>query len=192
MKVLFIIQFIFFTFCATAQTNDEHEFHTLHTFDTIKSQKTINGIKQKDVVNSNYFFATHYLKNDGLFLIQKKNDFWIVYDYNKEFGANYTVKKHQNINKKYVSISVAVSKSGIGINSYSHYVLFDLENHTYIVLHKSSYHADENDKLHDKCESTINFKNNFFVINRICVPINECDHCIESGRYKIKNNRLQK
>ena len=61
-----------------------------------------------------------------------------------------------------------------------------------MTLNKSIYNADENDKILEKCESSIRFNNGVFIIERICFAKNECGNCIESGIYKLKNEMLIK
>lgn len=187
--LLFLILFI--NFSAKAQEQNTYEFQPLKIVDTIKRQNDLKSIKGLDKVDETYFFVTEYSKNKGLYLIEKKKNYWIVYDYN-DFVSNYVVRKHNYLNNNYISIVVSAQRSGSGINSYSWYLIFDLKKKAYLNLDKSSYNADENDKVYRKCESSIKFKDNVFTIKRTCFPSNDCGYCIESGIYKIENGKFFK
>lgn len=186
--LLFLI--LFMNFSAKALEQNTYEFQPLKIVDKI-GQNDLKSIKGLDKVNEIYFFATEYSKKKGLFLIEKKRNYWIVYEYN-DFVSNYVVRKHNYLNNNYISIVVGAQRSGIGINSYSWYLIFDLKKKAYLILNKSSYNADENDKVLRKCESSIKFKNNIFTIKRTCFPGNECEYCIENGIYKIINGKFVK
>lgn len=191
-KTILVFNILLITIIAEAQVNTVFEFQPIRIYDTIKTQKEINSIKELDKVNNTFFFTTKLSENDvGLFLIEKKAKYWIVYDYN-DFVSNYVVGKHINLNNQYVSIEVKASRSGYGINSYSWYLIFDLKKKSYLTLHKSSYNADENDNVLRECRSYIKFKNNIFIIRRTCLPKNDCGYCVESGIYKINDGRFLK
>lgn len=183
--------FLLLSYVTVAQANDALEFQSIRIYDTITTQKSINKIKEVDKINDNLFFTTEYLENKGLFLIEKKEAYWIVYDYN-DFVSNYVVSKHHKLNNQYVSIEVKASRSGFGINLYSWYLIFDLKNKSYLTLDKSSYKADEKNIVLNKCESIIKFKKDIFTITRNCFPKNECGNCIESGIYRVKNGKFIK
>ena len=135
--------------------------------------------------------SNNSLENKGLFLIEKKKNYWIVYDYN-EFVSNYTAEKHRFLNNNYVSIEVTAFRSGMGTNIYSWYLIFDLKNKTYITLFKSEYNANDEGIIINKCESEIKFKNEKFMIKRTSFTKNKCEYCIESGIYKIINGKFVK
>lgn len=190
-KYVFLVMFFLISLSVIGQQQDTYEFQPLTISDTIKSQNDLKSIKGLDKVDDIYFFATGYSKNKGLYLIEKKKNYWIVYDCNN-FVSNYVVSKHNYLNATYISLTVSAQRSGSGINSYSWYLLFDLKKKAYLNLDKSSYNADENDKVLRKCESSIKFKNNIFTIERTCFPKNECKNCIEDGIYKIINGKFVK
>lgn len=190
-KYALIFCFLFWGYFAMAQTNDIMEFQSIRMHDTIKTKQTFKTINEVDKINDTFFFTTKYLKEEGLFLIEKRESYWIVYDYN-DFASNYVVGKHHKLNNQYESIEINVSRSGYGINLYSWYLIFDLKNKTYLSLDKSSYNADEKNIVLNKCESMIKFKNNTFTVIRNCLPKNECGNCIESGIYKVKNGKFIK
>ena len=187
MKSILLYSFLFVSNFAVAQEN-VFEFQPLRVHDTIK---TISTIKDIDKINDNLFFTTKYSRQSGLFLIEKKENYWIVYDYN-DFVSNYSVTKHRYLNKDYVSLSVRVSRSGNGINLYGWYLIFDIKNKSYLTLHESAYNADdENNSLH-KCEASITFKNNNFTVKNTSLKKEDCQDFIENGTYKIHNGRLEK
>lgn len=190
-KYALIFCFLSCGYFAMAQNNEIIEFQPIRLHDTIKTKQTFKTIKEVDKVNDTFFFTTKYLKEEGLFLIEKRESYWIVYDYN-DFVSNYVVGKHNKLNNQYVSIEIKVSRSGYGINLYSWYLIFDLKNKTYLTLDKSSYNADEKNIVLNKCESIIKFKNNTYTVTRNCLPKNECGNCIESGIYKVNNGKFIK
>ncbi|MEI7509833.1 MAG: hypothetical protein WCJ62_10270 [Flavobacterium sp.] len=178
-----------------------NEFEPLTKVDTITSKKVINAIPLKDVIkNSAFFFTQQYGNKKGLFLIEKKGAIWIVYDYDKYFISNYDISKHTYYSKRYVSINVSAMRSGNGENYYGWFVLFDLEQKTYLVIQTWSHNSD-NDINQEKyintreCSSKVTFKNGSLKIVRECSPNEEenyCSNCIETGTFKIENNKLIK
>ena len=91
-------------------------------------------------------------------------------------------------------------RSGWGENYYGWFVLFDLEKRTYLVIQTFSHNSDD-DKNHEnyintrECSSYIKYVNGSLKITRKCSPNgdkNYCSYCIESGKYKIGNNKLIK
>jgi hypothetical protein len=198
-----IINTFFFTLCISLSfaQESENEFEPLEIIDTIKSQKVIDQIKSKDEVKtSSFFFTKEYNKKRGLFLIEKKGKYWIVYNYDKFFISNYNIDKHKTHSKRYVSIDISVMRSGSGENYYGWFVLFDLQKKTYLVIQTFSHNSndDENHEKYintQKCNSKIVYQNGILIIKRKCsanADNNYCSNCIESGRYKIENNKLIK
>lgn len=80
------------------------ELEDFSVIDTLYSKKAINGIKQKDFIKgTNMFFSSTYNNNWGVFLIEKKNKFWLVYSFD-EYLSNQGISNHVCINKDYVKI----------------------------------------------------------------------------------------
>ena len=200
-KTIITLFFLSFWLSSTYGQEVLLEFEPLEIIDTIKSQKVIDQIKSKDVVkNSSFFFTQEYNKEKGLFLIEKKGNYWIVYNYDKYFISNYSISKHKIHSKRYVSIDISVMRSGWGENYYGWFILFDLEKRTYLVIQTFSHNSDD-DKNHEKyintrkCSSKIIYQNGTLIITRKCSPNGEknyCSNCVESGKYKIVNNKLIK
>jgi len=175
------------------------EFQPLRILGNV-NQKTIDKIKLKDnVKNTQCFFSEIYDANKGLFLFKKIGNEWMVYDYN-DFVSNYTISKHTTYSKRYVSISVGAMRSGMGENHYGWLVLFDLEKASYLILdvfsHNSGQYSDKTE-FKQECTSKIQYiKNNTFSVTKICdvkkEDKNYCDHCLDSGVYKIENGTLKK
>lgn len=181
----------------------ENEFEPLQikNTDTITSKKVIDAIPIKDKIkNSAFFFTQMYGNKKGLFLIEKKGEIWIVYDYDKYFISNYDITKHTFYSKRYVSINVSAMRSGNGENYYGWFVLFDLEQKIYLVI-KTWSHNSDNDTNQEKyintreCSSKVTFNKGSLKIVRECSPNGEenyCSNCIETGTFKIENNKLIK
>lgn len=179
----------------------ENEFEPLTIVDSITSKKVIDAIPVKDKIkNSAFFFTQKYGNKKGLFLIEKKGEIWIVCDYDKYFISNYDITKHTFYSKRYVSIYVSAMRSGNGENYYGWFVLFDLEQKTYLVINTWSHNSD-NDTNQEKyintreCSSKVTFNNGSLKIVRECSPNGEenyCSNCIETGTFKIENNKLIK
>lgn len=185
---------------AIAQINTVNEFQPLRIFDTIKTQKEFKSIKGIVKVNNSFFFATAYSKKkNGLFLIEKKQKYWIVYDYN-DFVSNFNLGEYKFYSKRYISATVSAMRSGNGENYYGWFVLFDLQKRTYLLIDVFSHNSDD-DENHEKyintreCNSQIIYLNGNLKISRKCSPNGEknyCDNCIKSGVYKISNIGLEK
>lgn len=198
-KSITIICLMFMCF-ARAQEESVYEFQPLNVRDTIKIPKTLKFIKGIDKVNDSFFFATEYSKgNKGLFLIEKKKKYWIVYDYN-DFISKVNLGEYKFYSKKYISLTVSAMRSGNGENYYGWFILFDLEKRASMVIDIFSHNSDD-DENHEKyintreCNSKIIYVNGNLKISRKCSPNAEkdyCDNCIKSGIYKISNIGLEK
>lgn len=191
---------LFITLSSTYGQESEYMFKLLQIHDTIKSQKIIDRIKSKDAVKStSFFFTQKYNDQEGLFFIEKKGKYWLVYNYDEHFISNYSVNKHKAHSNRYVSIDVGVVRSGMGENNYSWFVLFDLENKAYLVVQNFSYNSGEYDngvRFEDQCSSEIKYDKGYLIVNRKCnvkkEDINYCSYCIETGKYKITADKLIK
>lgn len=71
-KYALIFCFLFWGYFAMAQTNDIMEFQSIRLHDTIKTKQTFKTINEVDKINDTFFFTTKYLKEEGLFLIEKE------------------------------------------------------------------------------------------------------------------------
>ena len=199
-KYIPIFYLFFLNFVVKAQEQNIYEFQPLRVFDTIKTQKEFKSIKGIVKVNNYFFFATDYWKvKHGLFLFEKKQKTWIVYDYN-DFVSNFNLGKYKIYSERYISATVSAMRSGNGENYYGWFILFDLKKRTYLVLDVFSHNSDD-DENHEKyvntreCNAKIIYQNGSLKISRKCSPNGEknyCDNCMKSGVYKISNIGLEK
>jgi len=198
-NVLLIILFLLSYNLLLAQDEAEYLFQPLRIHSKV-DQKAIDAIQFKHYLNkTSIFFAEKIGNEQGLFLVEKKSNEWFVYDYN-DFISNFNVGEHKIHSKRYVSITVSAMRSGNGENYYGWYVLFDLEQKTYLILNNFAHNSDD-DKNHEKyintreCNSKVIYQNGSLKITRKCNPNKEenyCDNCMETGVYRISKIGLNK
>lgn len=169
-------------------------FQNLKIVDTVFKENIIKTIKKKDKVNSNCFFTEEYQNSRGLFLFCKNPNFWLVYDFN-DVLSNTSLATHSSLSARYVTVSVDVQRSGMGINRYGWVVLIDIIDKKYLYLDEFTYNSDDDGKNvgEVRCNTSITLnKGKFIIYSKSNQPKNNSEYCIEPGLYQIKKDTLAK
>lgn len=197
MKKLLYIFSIFVSSIGWCQNNpDTLEFNPLTFIEKISDNEIKSLVKADSLNKKDFFFTEQYKDGFGLFLVQKENENWIVYDYELYLnsGRNTVLGNIKEENNRFVSIQTISSPSGICESHYEKQVLIDIIRNEFIdfCTFAQTKCYDENGQISSssKCKVKFSIKGNFLKIRTS--KTNDLTDCILSGTYKYENRKFVK
>lgn len=198
MKKTAILLFIFSVVSAYSQPNEDFVFYPLAVVETISDADELKSLTKADKLNKkDFFFTEKYKDHNGLFFIKKENDKWIVFNFELglNFGANTSVKNIKEENRRFVSIQLSRSPSGMCSSTYGIIVLLDItrnEEISFFNLNEQicyDYQGENVVARESKCKATFSIKGDVLKITSTKKP-DDGLYCAESGTYHYENGKF--
>lgn len=193
-KLFYILIFLLpaFVWCQ----EEDFVFYPLSVFEEVPNVNELKSIEKADNLNKkDFFFTENYKGYNGLFLIKKENDKWIVYQFELSLGSNSSLNNIKLENNRFVSIQYYRSPSGWCSNLYGIIFLLDITRNEYIrffnLNEQECYDNDgENFTVRkSECQATFSIKGNILQIKSTKKP-DDGLHCTESGTYQYETGKF--
>ena len=197
MKSILYIFAILIPSIGWCQNNpDTLEFYPLTFIEKVSGVNEIKSLIKADSLNKkDYFFTEQYKDDIGLFLINKENENWFVYDFGLSYGSNCMIKEFKLENNRFVSIQVFRFPSGACSSTYGIIVLFDLINNKWTDFWNFNrfecYNENAEVSSSSECKVDFSIKDNFLKMTSSKEP-DDGLYCFENGTYKYDNGNFVK